>query len=509
MAEKDKSAGPTDSPPPEYINEHVNATTGELELPSGWMYRRFKIGRFMTPWYASPKFQLGTVAFVCFMCPGMFNALGGLGGGGRQDPHLVDKMNIALYSTFAVVGFVAGSIVNRLGVRLTIAFGGLGYCIYAISLLVSLHAHADGFNIFAGVFLGICAGLLWSAQGAIMMSYPTEAQKGRYWAWFWGIFNVGACIGSLIPLGQTADSKESTVSVGDGTYIAFIVLMFFGAILGLCLCNADNIIRSDGSRVILMKNPSWISEVVGLWDTLLAEPFVILLFPMFWSSNWFYTYQPNCVNAAHFNIRTRSLNSFLYWFAQILAAMTIGPLLDIDRVRRTTRARISLCVLFCLTMAIWGGGYAYQKKYTRESVNATDFVPTDWTTSGYVGPMFLYLFYGFFDAVWQGTVYWYMGALANSGRKLANLAGFYKGLQSAGAAVAFSIDYHEASYMTEFATNWGLLAGSLVIAIPVVFMRIKDHVPVEEDLKGTNETLASILPVGHPEKQAATAMQEV
>lgn len=194
--------------------------------------------------------------------------------------------------------------------------------------------------------------------------------------------------------------------MGDGTYIAFIVLMFFGAILGLCLCNADNIIRSDGSRVILMKNPSWISEIVGLWDTLRAEPFVILLFPMFWSSNWFYTYQPNCVNAARFNIRTRSLNSFLYWFAQILAAMTIGPLLDIDRVRRTTRARISLCVLFSLTMAIWGGGYAYQKKYTRESVNAADFVPTDWSTSGYVGPMFLYLFYGFFDAVWQGTVYW-------------------------------------------------------------------------------------------------------
>lgn len=102
-----------------------------------------------------------------------------------------------------------------------------------------------------------------------------------------------------------------------------------------------------------------------------------------------------------------------------------------------------------------------------------------------------------------------MGALANSGRKLANLAGFYKGLQSAGAAVAFSIDYHEASYMTEFATNWGLLAGSLVIAIPVVFMRIKDHVPIEEDLKGTNETLADVLPVGHTEKQAATAMQEV
>lgn len=103
---------------------------------------------------------------------------------------------------------MAGSIVNRLGVRLTIAFGGLGYCIYAISLLVSLHAHADGFNIFAGVFLGICAGLLWSAQGAIMMSYPTEAQKGRYWAWFWGIFNVGACIGSLVSSCLTLFPRE-------------------------------------------------------------------------------------------------------------------------------------------------------------------------------------------------------------------------------------------------------------------------------------------------------------
>lgn len=110
MAEKDKSAGPTDSPPPEYINEHVNATTGELELPSGWMYRRFKIGRFMTPWYASPKFQLGTVAFVCFMCPGMFNALGGLGGGGRQDPHLVDKMvRTSVASTAAVLNCMRAS----------------------------------------------------------------------------------------------------------------------------------------------------------------------------------------------------------------------------------------------------------------------------------------------------------------------------------------------------------------------------------------------------------------
>lgn len=106
--------------------------------------------------------------------------------------------NTALYSTFAVVGFFAGTIVNRIGVRISLSFGGIGYCLYAISLLVSEHASVAGFNIFAGAFLGVCAGLLWAAQGAIMMSYPIEQRKGRYWAWFWGVFNVGACIGALV-----------------------------------------------------------------------------------------------------------------------------------------------------------------------------------------------------------------------------------------------------------------------------------------------------------------------
>lgn len=97
-----------------------------------------------------------------------------------------------------MVGFFAGTIVNRIGVRLALSFGGIGYSLYSISLLVSEHYYVPGFNIFAGAFLGVCAGILWAAQGTIMMSYPLEKQKGRYFAWFWAIFNVGACMGSLV-----------------------------------------------------------------------------------------------------------------------------------------------------------------------------------------------------------------------------------------------------------------------------------------------------------------------
>lgn len=107
-------------------------------------------------------------------------------------------MNVALYSTFAVFGFFGGTFVNRLGIKICLAFGGIGYAIYAISLLVSVHASVGGFNIFAGALLGVCAGLLWTAQGTIMLSYPLEHQKGRFFAYFWGIFNMGAVIGSLV-----------------------------------------------------------------------------------------------------------------------------------------------------------------------------------------------------------------------------------------------------------------------------------------------------------------------
>ena len=31
-----------------------------------------------------------------------------------------------------------------------------------------------------------------------MLSYPNEGSKGRYFAWFWAIFNLGGVIGALV-----------------------------------------------------------------------------------------------------------------------------------------------------------------------------------------------------------------------------------------------------------------------------------------------------------------------
>ena len=48
------------------------------------------------------------------------------------------------------------------------------------------------------------------------------------------------------------------------------------------------------------------------------------------------------------------------------------------------------------------------------------------------GPIFLYIFYGAYDALWQGFAYWLIGTESNSSAKAAVLVGAYKTFQATG-----------------------------------------------------------------------------
>jgi hypothetical protein len=69
-----------------------------------------------------------------------------------------------------------------------------------------------------------------------------------------------------------------------------------------------------------------------------------------------------------------------------------------------------------------------------------------------------------------------LGALTNDNRKLANFAGFYKGVQSAGGAVSFRINTLAVSSVDELVACWILLVVSLLIAAPTIIRKIHDKV---------------------------------
>lgn len=427
--------------------------------------------------YSSPLVQVVLIGVVCFCCPGMFNALSGMGGGGQVDPTAANNANTALYTSFAIFGVLGGGIYNILGPHLTLFAGCSTYVIYAGSFLYYNHYHHQAFAIVAGAILGIGAGLLWAAQGAIMTSYPPVNRKGTYISLFWSIFNMGGVIGGLIPFILNYRRSEAA-SVNDATYIGFMCFMSAGTVLSLTILPPNKVVRDDGTKCtkILYSNVS--TEALEILKLFLNWK-MLLIVPAAWSSNFFYTYQFNNVNGVLFNLRTRGLNSVVYWAAQMLGSVGIGYLMDFSFKSRRIRGFVGIGVVAVLSSAIWGGGLANQLRYSKN--NLPDKLDFKDSGSAFAGPFVLYFCFGLLDAMFQSMVYWLIGALADDSEILSRYAGFYKGIQSAGAAVAWQVDTRNVSFMTQLIVNWALTTVSYPLLLVLVMLAVKDDNKAEEE----------------------------
>ncbi|OLY78462.1 UNC93-like protein 2 [Smittium mucronatum] len=384
--------------------------------------------------YRSSFFQIIMVGFICFCVPGMFNALNAMGGGGQVDATTGSKANTALYTTFSVFGLLGGGIVNILGIRVTMFFSALTYALYSGSYIYLNDTGIGSFTIAAGAILGIGAGVLWAGQGMIMTSYPLEHEKGNYIFIFWSIFNLGAVIGSIIP---TAINSPDP-SLPNSGYIAFLVIEVFGSCLAFALAPPSTVVRSDGSAVIISKQDNVFGEFVEIIK-LFANPKMLSLFFLSFSSNYFYTYQFNLYNSAHYTVNSRGFNNIFYWGSQMIGAYVYSLLLDSKRSRKS-RAYIATTSVFILFNAIWVWTIFQHRNFGPVRDGTEHLYNFRITGSKYAGSVILYALMGFCDSAWQSLAYWLIGSFSNDSTILSRYVGFYKGVQSAGAAVSWGID---------------------------------------------------------------------
>ncbi|KAG2081098.1 MFS general substrate transporter [Suillus discolor] len=441
------------------VSVHPHAAL--FKRPTGW--RRY---------YYHPITQVSMLGFVCFLGPGIFIALTGLGGGGQVNSKVQANASAILYATFAFFGLFSGSINNVLGPRWTLILGTLGYSLYIASFLViNIHPDASAFVIAAGAILGICAALLWTAQGSLMMAYPTEAQKGTFISIFWTIFNLGGVMGSAVAFG-------TSFNLGNGTYVGFLILTLVGVFLPLLMANPNKVIRTDGTHVNQVSYPSWKTEVSRLYVALKTDPWIIFLFPMFFASNYCFTWEYNNYNGAIFTIRARALNSLMSYTSQVFGSIFLGYfILDQKRVRRRVRALYGWSLVFFVVFASHVWAYFYQKTYTRAEA-MKDAYKIDIIDGTYVAHVWVMIVHGLLDSMLQTYAYWLIGAMSNDPAKLASL-------QSAGAAGAWSADAAGIPYMNIFLSTWCLMVGSMIFAAPMVYLRVTDHTDVEDETVST------------------------
>ncbi|KZV74367.1 MFS general substrate transporter [Peniophora sp. CONT] len=409
-------------------------------------------------WYRTPLTQVAIVGVVFFATVGMFLAASNLGAGGTQDIALSDISNGVLYGCFALMGLFAGGVTTLLGPRATMLLGTLGYILYIGSLWCFQTQGTRWFVIFSGAVLGISAALLWSAQGAIMMSYPLEKDKGKAFGLFWAVYQSGSLVGSVISLAITVRSGELS-AVSTGTYLAFLIIMFFGTALTVLLLPPTAVVRADGTVVEVQKVSSPLEEIVGILDVV-KDWRILALTPMFFASNYFYAYQ-GAINTFYFTGPTRALNATLEGAGGIFGALLIGIfILDAPRFKRRTRGWLGLAVVAVCMITVWSCALSWQLSFTRESV----LPKLSYHDSAYHAKGALYFFFFFSNAAFQALTYWILGAITNDPRKLARYAGFYTAIQSAGSAGAYAMDAAATPFLTEHLVSWIVVLVSLPLA---------------------------------------------
>ncbi|KAF8582939.1 MFS general substrate transporter [Ramaria rubella] len=415
-------------------------------------------------WYTTPTAQVVLVGITCFATVGMFSAVSNLGAGGTQNVTLSDTANGVLYGVFALSGFVSGGICNVLGPSLTLFIGTLGYALYVGALWCYQAQHTAWFLILAGALLGMSAAFLWSAQGEIMMSYPLEKDKGKAFAVFWAIFQFGAFMGSVIALAINIRSGELT-AVSTSTYIAFLVIIFIGIASAFLVLGPNRVIRADGSLVKLQAKAAVREEARDILR-LFTDWRMLALLPMFFASNYAYAYQ-GALNAAKFDGPTRALNATLEGAGAIVGAIMIGYLvLDARWLGRRGRGYVGLGVVSTLVGVVWACTLAWQVTFTRADAETGGLI--NYRDRNYMGKGALYFFFYFSDACYQALVYWIMSALTNDPFTLARYAGFYKAIQSAGAAGSFGMDAVKTPFLNEHLATWCLMLTSFPLAFLVV-----------------------------------------
>ncbi|KAL3460748.1 major facilitator superfamily domain-containing protein [Aspergillus heterothallicus] len=426
------------------------------------------VGRYR---YNSPWTQVTIIGFVTFCSVGMYSAISGLGAGGTQDPQLTDTATGTLYGCFAISGFFAGSVNNILGPRLTLSLGTAGYSIY-IGALWAYQAHGTRwFLILAGAILGVSAALFWAAQGAIMMAYPLEKDKGRAFSLAWTIFQLGALVGAAIALGIQANSTLPNVSTG--VYLVFMIIMLTSIFTSWLILPPHLVIRKDGSTVQVESAASPREELRAF-----AQQFrdwrLIALFPMFFSSNYFYAYQ-GALTQFLFTGRARALGSFLTSVGSIIGSLIFGFVTDQVPLSRRSRAITGWYLVLALNCFAWSCGLALQLQFSRGSTSLQGQVlPWDWTHAPSYAPLLLLCAYYMAEAAYQGLAYYIMSLLTSDASKLARMAGYYKGVQSAGSAISFGMDAVKTPFLTEFIVSWALLLVSMPLSLWVIWTRLDE-----------------------------------
>ncbi|PWY91657.1 MFS general substrate transporter [Aspergillus sclerotioniger CBS 115572] len=409
------------------------------------------LGRRLVSAWRSIPFQIAIASGVSFTAPGMWDALNNLGAGGAAEPYAVSAANAVLYALFAVVCVAAGAINNRIGLRIGLALGSIGYPIYGAGLYTNNYSPTTWFLLFGSALCGLSAAFFWAAEAAIIIGYPSPKDRAFYLAIWQTAKAAGPIVGGAINLGLNARTSTQG-SVSSGTYIVFIVIMCLGLPIALLLSPAEKVQRKDKTLIVVHRQASWLAEFKAVFS-LLASRRVVLLLPAFFIS-YFYNGFLSTWLTTYFTVRARAFSSFFSNFAGIFSSFMIATLLDRQSIHIKTRARVAFSAIVIVLTGTWIWATILQYQFYYDSPGSPVF---DWFKGGFGKTYALVFFWNFGGQAFQQFLYWLVGQYATDISSLSHHCGILRGFEALGQTVAWAMQSEgNANHFVSIGLNFGI-----------------------------------------------------
>ena len=184
--------------------------------------------------------------------------------------------NGVLYGVFAFSSVAAGTVLNLIGPRWTLLFGITGYPVFQGAMWYFTDYGRLWYPIFAGAYLGLTAGCLWTTAVYMATAYPEERDKGRWRSIQWSSNVTGSAVGAAVALGISWNS--TTEGVPHSVYIVFIVLQCFSMGLTIMIKSPEKLRRLDGTALAIF-SPISMLDSIRLTGRLLTDWRILILLP--------------------------------------------------------------------------------------------------------------------------------------------------------------------------------------------------------------------------------------
>ncbi|KAJ5160189.1 uncharacterized protein N7482_007193 [Penicillium canariense] len=415
--------------------------------------------------------QMMLLSVQAFCGPAMADAIAGLGGGGLATTQTSNISTAILYAMLAVVCFMGGPLVNKLGVKWALVIGAASFPIQGSAYYCNSKFGNQWYLILSGAISGIGTACWYVAEAGAIMTLAPSGARGKYLALWIVSRNLGQLVGGAINLSKN-HVKGADGGITPDTYIAFVIIECLALPFALLIRPFEHVVRSDGTRIITAETLSTKMEFKRIAKTMTSKLIMLSALWALWS--FFYSGSWSTYLGTYFTVRARALSSLVSPFFCIVGCFGLGFILDMKHLSQRRRAQIGLFTVVILNVGVYIWSIIMQVKF-----NHNDPGKVDWEDGLYPSSFLPYFFVQTTGPLSQSYMYWLLSSFATDAQENVRNGAAFRCIEAIGQAISYGMNTQTTGDpLTGFCVTFALLGAALVPMIMLVNMT-PDRIPAD------------------------------